>query len=98
MNQHKENYHLLLEKLDRFIRKYYLNALVRGALYFIASILLLFLAFNFLEDQFYFNKIISKSIFYGFIILFFIGLIFWILRHLSMKTTRMTGSMLEELR
>ena len=33
------NYELLLQKLDAFIRKYYLNKLLRGALLFIGLLL-----------------------------------------------------------
>jgi hypothetical protein len=78
MNKQQENYRLLLEKLDRFIRKFYLNALIRGAMYFLGSILVLFLAFNFLEDQYYFNTGVRKAIFYGFIGFFILGFSYWI--------------------
>ena len=61
------NYDHLINKLDQFIRKFYLNQLIRGVLYSIASILGLFLVFSLLENQFYFDTTIRKLIFFGFI-------------------------------
>lgn len=51
---HEEgNYGLLLSKLDQFIRKYYVNQLIRGSLLFLAVNLLLYLAFSLLEYYLY---------------------------------------------
>jgi len=50
----KGNYQILIEKLDQFIRKYYANQLIRGLLYTVALLLVLFLGLNFLEHYFYF--------------------------------------------
>ncbi len=61
------NYDHLINKLDQFIRKFYLNQLIRGALYSVASVLGLFLVFSLLENQFYFDSSIRKLIFFGFI-------------------------------
>ena len=61
------SYDLLINKLDQFIRKFYLNQLIRGSLYTIAIVLGLFLAFNLLEHNFYFDKGVRKILFYGFI-------------------------------
>jgi len=80
MSQQKENYNLLLEKLERFIRKYYINSMIRGSLYFIGSILLVFLIFSFLESQYYFSTGVRKFLFYGFILLFISGFSHWIIR------------------
>lgn len=62
-----DNYTLLIQKLDQFIRKYYINQLLRGSLLAFGLILLLFLSFNLLEYQFYFSKSIRKILFYSFI-------------------------------
>ena len=62
-----KNYQLLISKLDRFTRKFYLNKLLRGGLYLIGSILLIFLIINLLEHQFYFSSTIRKVLFFGFI-------------------------------
>jgi hypothetical protein len=82
MSQHKENYNLLLEKLDRFIRKFYINSLIRGTLYFSASVLVVFLVFSFLESQYYFSTGVRKFFFYTFILLFLAGFAHWIVRPL----------------
>ena len=67
MQSNLSSYGLLIQKLDQFIRKFYLNQLVRGTLYTTAIILGLFLAFNLLEHNFYFDKGIRKFLFYSFI-------------------------------
>lgn len=62
----KDNYQLLVEKLDHFIRKYYINQLIRGALYSIGAILLLFLAVSLAEHYFFFGTGTRKLLFYSF--------------------------------
>lgn len=42
-------YQILLEKLDTFIRKYYLNKMIRGLIYFVAALFILYLILNTLE-------------------------------------------------
>ncbi len=61
------SYDLLIQKLDRFIRKFYLNQLIRGLLYSTGFIIGLFLLFSLLENYFYFDKAVRKLIFFGFI-------------------------------
>lgn len=48
------NYNLLLERLDAFVRKYYLNQLLRGSLIFIACLLIYLLLIGVGEYYFYF--------------------------------------------
>jgi hypothetical protein len=67
MNIYKSNYEQLIEKLDQFIRKYYLNKLIKGSLYTFGTILILFLAFNILEYYFYFGTGVRKLFFYSFL-------------------------------
>ena len=62
-----DNYRLLLDKLDQFIRKYYLNQFIRGALYSAGLILVLFLAFTTLEYNFYFSTTVRKALFFSFL-------------------------------
>lgn len=64
----RNNYDILISKLDQFTKKYYLNQLLRGTLYFLGLIIALFLVFNLLEHQFYFNKGGRKVLFYSFIL------------------------------
>ncbi len=73
------NYDVLMKKLDSFIRKYYVNKIIRGTIYFFALVLAMFLVFNLLEDQFFFSKSIRKGIFYSFILMSIAGLAYWVL-------------------
>ena len=57
----KDNYQLLVEKLDQFIRKYYVNKLIRGSLYSIGLILVLFLGVSFLENYFYHSVDVQRG-------------------------------------
>ncbi len=73
-----DNYRLLIEKLDQFIRKYYINQLIRGSLYSVALILVLFLGLNFLEHYFYFHAGTRKVLFYSFIGVSTLSLGYWV--------------------
>lgn len=48
------SYDLLIQKLDAFIRKYYLNQVIRGALIFVAVALSIYLFVSFVEYKAYF--------------------------------------------
>jgi hypothetical protein len=61
------NYELLIQKLDQFIRKYYTNKIIRGSLYTVGAVIMLFLVFNILEYYFYFSTGVRKLLFFGFI-------------------------------
>ena len=61
------NYDQLMVKLDEFIRKYYINRLIRGGLYTTGLVLAIFLAFNALEYYFYFGTGVRKLFFYSFL-------------------------------
>ncbi|MEO6189482.1 MAG: DUF4175 family protein, partial [Saprospiraceae bacterium] len=61
-------YNELIQKLDQFTRKYYINKLIRGSLYFVGLMTLLFVAFNLLENQFYFSRDVRKFLFISFIL------------------------------
>ncbi len=78
MAQSKDNYQLLIEKLDQFTRKYYLNQLIRGTLYAVGLILLLFIVVNVLEYFFYFSKPVRKSMFFSFIGTSITALVYWV--------------------
>ncbi|MBK9109885.1 MAG: DUF4175 domain-containing protein [Saprospiraceae bacterium] len=76
----KENYYdQLILKIDQFTRKYYMNQLIRGSLYFVGLLTLVFLAYNFLESQFYFSKSVRAILSFSYLGLFMAGLVFWIL-------------------
>ncbi len=72
------NYEVLIQKLDQFIRKYYLNKAIRGTLYFTATILVLFLLYSVLEHNYYFDKGVRKFMFFSFIGISLAGLVYWI--------------------
>ena len=78
MNNKSGNYQLLIEKLDHFIRKFYLNKTIRGALYSIGFILLFFLLITTLEHYFYFEKNPRKLLFFSFLVGSFAALAFWV--------------------
>lgn len=73
-----ENYKVLIQKLDAFIRKYYVNKLIRGALYFVGFAVLLFLIFSIAEHNFYFSQAVRKVFFFGFIGLSLLSLVYWV--------------------
>ena len=58
MQWNQNYYEQLIFKVDQFTRKYYINQLIRGSLYFIGLVTIVFIAFNLLENQFYFSKLI----------------------------------------
>ncbi|MFI5134773.1 MAG: hypothetical protein ACHQD9_02865, partial [Chitinophagales bacterium] len=62
-----ENYELLIRKLDEFIRKFYVNQLIRGAIYTGALLLAAFLVVDVAEYFFYFSSAIRTILFFGFI-------------------------------
>lgn len=61
------NYDLLIQKLDQFIRKYYVNQLIRGSLYSVGLIVVLFLGFNLVEHFFYLPMGGRKLLFFSFL-------------------------------
>ncbi len=73
------NYQQLLQNLDQFTRKYYLNQLLRGALYSTGLILILFLGMNILEHYFFFGTGMRKLLFFSFLGVSGVALAFWVL-------------------
>lgn len=73
-----DNYQLLIDKLDQFIRKYYINQLIRGALYSVGLILLMFLAISALEYYYYFSGGVRKLMFFSFIGVSLAALGYWV--------------------
>ena len=78
MTEIKDNYQLLIEKLDQFIRKYYMNQLIRGCLYSLALILVLFLGLNFLEYHYYFKPGVRQALFWSFVGISAVALAGWV--------------------
>ena len=65
------NYPLLLNKLDAFVRKYYKNQLLRGAIYFALATLFSFLLVVLLEYFGHYNTLVRATLFYCFLL--FVG-------------------------
>lgn len=74
-----DNYSLLLEKLDLFIRKYYFNKLIRGVLYSIALLFAFFLFIALAEYRFYFSPFLRKMLFFSFLITSFLAILFLVI-------------------
>jgi len=62
------NYQILIEKLDGFIRKYYKNLVIRGSIYSLSSMLLLFITITTIEYFAYLGSIARAMLFFSFII------------------------------
>lgn len=75
---HQDNYQLLVEKLDQFIRKYYVNQLIRGALYSVGLIVLLFIGMSLMEHYFYFGSGVRRLLFFSFIGVSGLALFQWV--------------------
>ena len=65
---YKSDYHILLEKLDEFIRKYYKNQLIRGLLYSVGAVLAFYLTVAVMEYYGHFDTVFRTVLFYLFII------------------------------
>lgn len=75
----RDNYSLLIQKLDQFIRKYYVNQIIRGSLLFVGLTVLLLLAFSLMEHYFFFGKGMRKVLFFSFLAVSGTSLILWVL-------------------
>ncbi len=67
MDNNSNNYFLLISKLDQFIRKYYLNQLLRGLIYAATLLLALFITINILEYLLFLPSLGRKILFYGYL-------------------------------
>ncbi|MBP9133478.1 MAG: DUF4175 domain-containing protein [Saprospiraceae bacterium] len=85
------NYNLLISKLDQFIRKFYLNKMIRGSLYLLGFVTLYFIVIALLENYFYFGMTGRKILFYSFVAASLFTLISWIviplLKYFRLGTT-----------
>lgn len=60
-------FHIILQKLDEFVRKYYKNRFLHGAIHFALVVLLAFLFVVVLEYFGHFGKGVRALLFYGFV-------------------------------
>ncbi|HSN50404.1 MAG TPA: hypothetical protein VLR52_04165, partial [Bacteroidales bacterium] len=64
-----DNYTILLQKLDEFIRKYYRNQLLKGAILFFSVFFITILLFTTAEFLGHFSTLVRSILFYGFVFL-----------------------------
>ncbi|MGE6218243.1 DUF4175 family protein [Nubsella zeaxanthinifaciens] len=74
------NYNLLIDKINEFTRKFYLNKLLRGSIYAAALILSLYLCLFVLVFYSYPSVSTKTLLFYSFIIVSFLAVTFWIVK------------------
>jgi hypothetical protein len=72
-----ENYNILIAKINVFIRKYYLNNLVRGLIFLGAGLFSAYVVITISEYLGNFNSFFRGVLFYGFILLN-LGLVVWL--------------------
>lgn len=74
------NYSLLVEKINEFTRKFYLNKLLRGSIYAAATILSLYLCL-FVYIYYAYPSIGAKTIlFFSFILIAFVAIFYWMVK------------------
>ena len=73
-----DNYHIIIEKLDVFIRKYYKNLLIKGFLISFAFLLTYFLIIGILEYYSYFNTYLRTFLFYSYLLFTALTLFYYI--------------------
>ena len=76
MNNNQE---YIRQKIKEFVRKYYLNKLLRGAIFFVFITLLVFIIYSVLEYFSYFSTTVRTVLFYSYIALFLLTFVFYIL-------------------
>jgi flagellar biosynthesis GTPase FlhF len=77
------SYNLLIQKLDAFTRRFYLNKLIRGSLITFGGLLGVFLIYNLLEHQFYFDSGTRLMLLLSFIGMALAGLGYFVLYPLA---------------
>ncbi|HYK75600.1 MAG TPA: DUF4175 family protein [Daejeonella sp.] len=76
------NYAFLIQKIDEFIRKYYLHKIIRGSIYLAAILFIAFLIVTIAEYLGNFTPLIRSLLFYSFIVLNGLILLNYIIRPL----------------
>ncbi|MFW5803615.1 MAG: hypothetical protein ACOCWG_00115 [bacterium] len=61
--QYPKSYSLLLSSLEKFIKKYYFNQIIRGSLLFVIFFIIIFLVISLLESFGYFDSQTRKTLF-----------------------------------
>ncbi|MCK9616504.1 MAG: hypothetical protein M0R21_01570 [Lentimicrobiaceae bacterium] len=74
-----DNYRLLIQKLDQFIRKYYKNQILRGAIYSTSTLLILYLLIVLLEYYGWLGIAARTILFYTFLLIISVFIVKFIL-------------------
>ena len=77
-----DNYSFLINKLDEFVRKYYVNKILRGGFYLLSTFLAAYLVVTFAEYWGNFNSLARAFLFYGFLIINLFILTYYIINPL----------------
>src|SRR6188472_571103 len=80
-----DNYQVLIEKLDAFIRKYYKNQLIRGGIYAFTLGLAFYLIVTMMESAGHFSTAMRTVLFYSFIA----GILFILWRFVAIPLFRL---------
>jgi len=67
MNSSEENYVYLINKIDGFIRKYYLNKVVKGSIFLVSSMFVAYIIVTTVEYFGHFDPNVRSILFYSFI-------------------------------
>ena len=73
------NQQILQDKIRQFVKKYYLNELYKGIVFFVLIVLSVFILYSLFEYFSYSNTTVRTILFYSFIALFLLNAIFYIL-------------------
>ena len=73
------NEEIIRQKIREFVRKYYLNKLLRGALIFVIITLMVFITYALLEYFSYFNSTVRTILFFSYLAIFAVTLVFYII-------------------
>jgi len=87
---------ILIGKLNQFIRKYYMNQLIRGTLIGVGMLAALYLLFVLAEYIFRMNMLARTILFYGYLVYGVFVLIWWIIIPLAKVYRWMRGLTYEE--
>ena len=94
------SYNQLIQKLDSFIRKYYLNKAIRGGLYWVGLSLALLLVMSLLEYNFYFETGVRKAMFVSYLAIVAGTLVAWVglpLLKIARQTKRISHEQAAEI-
>ncbi len=69
----------LYAKIDAFIRKYYLNRIIKGSILSISLLVIAFLFISFAEYFLFLPSVLRSLIFYGFLFLGTVSLVYWVI-------------------